>query len=211
MDKWNITAGQIAAIQKRTRWLLALVQGSDQGRITSSQGTDFTFKFGPGFQATPILGIIPLYGEVAVAPQPGSEEGVLVIDGPTQKGVRPRTELDREPLRITIEKGKVKKVSGDRIQLERLRKFIQSGSPRADQVDEVGLVTTQVPENDLCWWEDGTHHHDTVHVAIGNNLEKKQQVHGVCHMDGEIVRPTISIDGLVITRNGVFIDVNVTG
>ena len=206
MDKWDITSEQIAAIPRRTMWLLDLIKNARTGRITSSLGTDFSFGLGAGSNAKPILGIVPLYGEVAVAPRPGSEEGVIVVGGPTQKQVRPRTELDREPLRIVIEKGKMRDAGGDSAQVRRLKDFIASGDPRADRVDEVGLVTTQVVENDLYWWYDGTHHHNTTHVALGNNMDKEHKVHGQRHMDGEIVNPTITIDNVVITKDGVFMD-----
>lgn len=210
MDAWDISAEQVQAIHRRTRWLQRLVPLARQGRITSRLGTDFTFGLGPQAVGTPVLAIVPLYGELAVAPVSGTEHGRLVFDGPTQRGVRPRGELDRIPLDITVEQGRVGEIRGDAVQLGRLQAFMRSGSPIADRIDEVGLVTTPIPENDAYWWEDGTHHHDTVHVAIGNNLEKAQQVHGVCHMDGEIRQPTVSIDGVVIIRDGVFCDENVT-
>ena len=149
---------------------------------------------------------MPLYGEVPVIPAQGSEEGILVVDGPTQRGIRPRSEQDREPLRITIEEGKVVDFRGDAEQVERLNAFIENGNPRADNVDEVGIVTTDVAENDEYWWEDGTHHHDRTHIAIGNNMLRSDNVHGKAHMDCEIGKPTITVDELTVVKDGVFSD-----
>ena len=206
MEKWNITKEAVRGIADRTHWLLDQLQCAKQGRITSPSGTDLTFGLGPTSSRTPILGIVPLYGEVAVAPAPQSTSGVFVVDGPTQLYVRPANETDRVPLRITVERGQVVDMQGDPTQLERLKKFIASGDPPANSIDEVGILTTPFQENDWFDWPDGTHHHDCVHVALGNNTRRGEVVHGPRHMDGEIRKPTISIDGLVIIENGVFLD-----
>jgi len=105
-----------------------------------------------------------------------------------------------------VEAGRVVAVSGDPVQIERLERFIASGDPPADAIDEVGILTTNFVENDIYYWSDGTHHHDRVHVALGNNVRRDTVVHGPRHMDCEINKPTISIDGLVIVEHGIFLD-----
>lgn len=208
MDRWDITAEQVAAIPVRTDRLLKLVQAAREGHITSPAGTDFYFKLGKEAAANPFKVLIPLFGELAIVPAPGREHGIFVVDGPTQKGVRTRHELDREPLRITVENGQVRDYTGDPEQVGRLKGFIENGDPRADRIDEVGIVTCQLKENDDFWWEDGTHHHDTIHIALGNNLHKESRVHGAAHMDGEVIKPTVRIDGTVIIKDGMFRDDN---
>jgi leucyl aminopeptidase (aminopeptidase T) len=206
MEEWEITPEEVAAIRKRTMWLLALLDSSEKVHVSSPAGTDFSFGLGQGANWLPILGIVPLYGEVAVIPQQKSGSGVFVVDGPTQMDVRTKDELDREPLRITIDAGRVKDISGDPVQTQRLKEFISSGDPPAETIDEVGIITTSIKANDKYWWRDGTHHHDTVHIALGNNQRRDTLVHGPRHMDGEVCRPTISVDGMVIVRDGVFLD-----
>ncbi len=206
MEKWDISAEQVTMIRTRTEWLIALLDRSETVRVTSGAGTDFTFGLGEGSKYLPILGIMPLYGEVAVTGRQGSESGVYVIDGPTQMGVRTQDELDREPLRITVEDGRVKDISGDDEQVRRCREFIASDDRRADAIDEIGILTTKIRENDEYYWSDGTHHHDCVHIALGNNLRRDALVHGPRHMDGEVRRPTIEVDGKVIVKDGVFRD-----
>ena len=90
--------------------------------------------------------------------------------------------------------------------LERLRAFIASGEPPADAIDEVGIVTTTLGENHRYYWSDGTHLHDRVHIALGNNVRRDVLVHGPKHMDGEVDKPTIRIDGRLIVRDGIWID-----
>ncbi|MDD4192524.1 MAG: hypothetical protein PHI28_14420 [Mangrovibacterium sp.] len=96
--------------------------------------------------------------------------------------------------------------TGDPVQVKRLKEFIASGDPPANAIDEVGILTTKFKENDECYWSDGTHHHDRVHVALGNNVLRDMLVHGPKHMDCEVSKPTTSIDGVVITKDGVFQD-----
>lgn len=205
MEEWNITPEQVSVIRKRTLWLMEKIKTARIGRITSKKGTDFTFGLGTGCSFTPILGIIPFYGEVAVVPDIKSTYGTFVVDGPTQRDVRPRGELDKDPFTIDVKAGRVKNIrGGDSVQLKRLNEFIASSDPHADAIDEVGLVTTGFVENDRYYWSDGTHHHDTVHIALGNNVLRNTLVHGAKHMDCEVLKPTISIDGLVIIEDGVF-------
>lgn len=206
MDQWSISADRVRRKDRITRSLARKLKTATSGRITSPGGTDLTFGLGEPSAAVPVLGIVPLYAEVAVVPNPLGTDGVLVVDGPTQMGVRPKEEQDQEPLRIEIRNGRAVGFSGDQEQLKRLRAFIASGNPPADAVDEVGIVTTPFVENDRFYWSDGTHHHDRAHVALGNNVRRDTIIHGPKHMDGEIEQPTIAIDGTVIIRDGVVVE-----
>jgi len=209
MDQWDITAHDVAMINKRTDWLLGALDRASALHISSPAGTDFVVGLGEGAKANPFRVLVPLYGEVALVPQFGTESGTLIFDGPTQRGVRPTDEMERPPLCIEVADGVVTSCEGEPAQLDRLRAFIENASPRADHIDEVGILTTQIKANDECWWEDGTHNSERVHVALGNNLARDGRVHGHAHMDGEIVRPSIRLDDTVIVRDGVFVDENV--
>ena len=211
MDQWEITAAEVAAIRIRTDWLLEQIAGGGVLRITSAAGTDFSVGVGGAAKANPFLVPAPLYGEVALVPQFGAESGVLIVDGPTQRGVRPANQLDREPLRIVADNGIVTDYSGDPEQVSRLKAFIEAGEPRADHIDEVGVLTTQIKANDGYWRADGAHCSDRTHVALGNNLARDGAVHGYSHMDGEIIRPTLTLNDTVIVADGVFVDANVPG
>lgn len=206
IEEWEIAPEEVLKIRIRTEWLLNLLKSSKTGTITSSLGTDFTFGLGPNSNLSPILGIIPFYGEIAVTPSLENTSGTFIVDGPTQLDVRPANELDRKPLMITVKDGRVKDVIGDKVQLKRLREFIASGVPPADAIDEVGILTTTLEENDKYYWSDGTHHHDRIHIALGNNVRRDTVVHGPKHMDCEVCKPTISIDGLIVIENGIFKD-----
>ena len=207
MDQWNITAEQVAMINRRTDWLMERLPRSRTLHISSPAGTDFRVGLA-GATPNPFRVLVPLYGEVALVPEFGTETGTLIVDGPSQCGVRPKTELDRPPLRVDVADGRVTGWEGDDEQVRRLEAFVEGASPRADHVDEVGILTTQIKANDDCWWESGTHHSDRIHVALGNNDARDGRVHGYAHMDLEIVRPTLSLDDTVVIREGVFVDEN---
>ena len=205
LEEWEVEPEEIAAIRERTLWLLDLLRDAEEGHITSPAGTDLTFGLGETASSVPVLGIIPFYGEVAVMPALETTSGVFVVDGPTQRGIRPADELDRKPLRIAVEEGRVVDMTGCPVQLRRLEAFIAGGDPPADAVDEVGILTTTLEENDTYYWSDGTHHHDRVHIALGNNVRRDVVVHGPKHADTEIDKPTIRIDGHVVVKEGVWL------
>jgi hypothetical protein len=206
MEQWDLKADEVAAIRRRTERLKAMLDACRSIRVTSPAGTDITFAMGPQASCKPILGIVPLYGEVAVSPPGGSGDGVIVVDGPTQQKVRPASELDRPPLRIVVKGGRATEYSGDATQVSRLKAFIASGTPAADAIDEVGIPTTRIPENDRFWWSDGTHHGRRIHIALGNNLQDRAtRVHGARHMDTESDRPSLFLDGREVLREGEFL------
>lgn len=201
MDLWDITEEEVAAIEPTTKKLLSLVEQGHSFRVTSPAGTDFTFET---LSAKHILGIFPIYAEVAIMPQFGSGSGVVVVDGATQRDVRPCTETDREPLRVVIENNEAVSWSGAPQQVARLEAFMNASDVKGKFVDEVGLPTTRIASNNLAW-PDGTHQSDTIHIALGNNAQRDEVVHGVLHMDMEVRNPTFYIDGKPVIKDQKFL------
>lgn len=205
MSRWTLDAAAVASIRPRTMRLIELLNACCEVRVTTPAGTDFRFEMEADCHATPILGIVPLYGEVAIAPTQGSESGRIVVDGPSQKGVRRADELGREPLRIDVEGGRAIYWTGDKEQVARLEAFLADGDPQPHYIDEVGIPTSRVMDNDWAWWSDGTHHLERLHIALGNNLHRENHVHGAQHMDLEINRPTVKLDGVTIIDDARFV------
>lgn len=211
MDKWEITAEEVATIRRRTIWLDDRLRSVKKIQVTSPAGTDITVGLKPGSIWYRILGIIPLYGEVSVIPQVGPEtEGVYVVDGSTQRGVRQPKETDRTPLRFVVKDGRIQDMSGDAEQLIRLKKLMADSGTSEVTIDEVGIVTTSIAANDAYWtsgrYTNGTHSHNTIHIALGNNVRRGEVVHGALHMDGDIRRPTVRLDDQIIIKDGIFVD-----
>ena len=211
MENWNLSSELVRAIRPRTEWLDAKLKSTKEVRITSPAGMDLRVPMLKGVRWYPILGIVPLYGEVAIIPALGpGVEGTIVIDGPTYRGARPPWETDREPLRFGMKDGLVTSISGDPEQVARMKKLDADNSPAGFGLDEIGLVTTDCPDNDTYWtsgrFNNGTHAHDTIHIALGKNMSRNGVVHSNLHMDMDIRKPTVSLDGLVIIKDGVFLD-----
>ena len=211
MENWNLSSELVRAIRPRTEWLDAKLKTTKEVRITSPAGMDLKIPMLKGVRWYPILGIVPLYGEVAIIPALGpGVEGTIVIDGPTYRGARPPWETDREPLRFGMKDGLVTSISGDPEQVARMKKLDADNSPAGFGLDEIGLVTTDCPDNDTYWtsgrFNNGTHAHDTIHIALGKNMSRNGVVHSNLHMDMDIRKPTVMLDGLVIIKDGVFVD-----
>ena len=103
-------------------------------------------------------------------------------------------------------------ISGDPEQVARLKKLDEMYEPAGFGLDEVGLVTMtpDLKDNDAYWtsgrFQNGTHSHDTIHIALGKNAKRAGVVHSNLHMDMDIRRPTVSVDGQVVIKDGVFVD-----
>ena len=211
MENWNLSSELVRAIRPRTEWLDAKLKTTKVVRITSPAGMDLKIPMLKGVRWYPILGIVPLYGEGAILPALGpGVEGTIVIDGPTYRGARPPWETDREPLRFGMKDGLVTSISGDPEQVARMKKLDADNSPAGFGLDEIGLVTTDCPDNDTYWtsgrFNNGTHAHDTIHIALGKNMSRNGVVHSNLHMDMDIRKPTVMLDDLVIIKDGVFLD-----
>ena len=97
--------------------------------------------------------------------------------------------------------------SGNPVQVARLDKLMEDIDPKPELCDELGIVTTNSPENGIYGWkEDQSHSIGCVHVAIGNNHQRGEIIHSTEHIDFDINLPTVSVDGQVIIHDGVFED-----
>lgn len=224
LGEWDIDEKRILADRRRANMLYEKLKSASKIRVTSAKGTDITCVFSPkeGGGAPdgmyPVNGIIPFYSEVAIVPSLGSVNGVAVIDGASERAygqrgfpIRPNIpgyrEMYMEPMTLTFKDSLLVDYSGPKIQTDRLDKLMADVSPKPDICDEIGIVTTSSVENDIYGWcVDGSHHIKCVHVALGNNRNRKEIIHSTEHIDFDIHDPTIEVDGVVICRNGEFDD-----
>ena len=219
MEEWDINKEEVFMNRKRALGLYSMVQSAKSLRITTKRGTDIHCAVEKGLDAIyPVMGIIPFYSEVAVIPSLGTVNGVVVADGASerthnQRGfpIRPNTpthnELYKEPMKLVFKDSILTAFSGDEVQVKRLQALLDEISPKADLCDEIGLVTTTSPENNIYGWKvDGTHQINCVHVAIGNNRRRGEIIHSTEHIDFDIHDPLIEIDGVCIFKDGKFND-----
>jgi leucyl aminopeptidase (aminopeptidase T) len=184
------------------KWLKE-VSGNHEVRITSAAGTDLSFKIGKYpfknddgciFEGGTV-GNLPA-GEVFVAPDPGTAQGTLVIDGSIGS-------LEwvpgMESAYLKLENGKI--ISFDGENGKRLEATLKPHGEKALLVAEFGIGTN--PESRMC----GNLLEDekvkgTIHIAFGNNCGFGGDNDVPVHIDGLVVKPDVYIDGKILMKQG---------
>jgi len=178
------------ALVARTARLVGEVNRAVEIIVTTPNGT--RMKFGKkGRHAAGDDGILTLpgsfgnlpAGEVFLAPQEGTSEGVMVLEyAPTRKLA--------SPLVLTVKRGEVTAIDGDepyRLRLE--EKFAESGNNR--NIAELGIGTNDRatrPDNVL----EAEKILGTIHVALGDNSGFGGDVQTPFHEDYVFYRPTLT-------------------
>lgn len=191
-------------IRERTEPLAELLSRSSEARLTSPAGTDLrlSLKGRTGHADTGIFteagafGNLPA-GEAYIAPLEGTARGIIVFDG-SVAGVG-RIE---QPIHIVVEDGYAVRIEGGE-EAERLKALIEPHGWEARNIAELGIgtndratVTGQVLEDEKAF--------GTVHIALGNNATIGGTVEVASHLDGLVLKPTLTLDGQVVLRDGTF-------
>lgn len=217
LTEWEFDHEEILAARRRTPVLRRLVSRAKEMRITTELGTDLVCKVGKENFANiyDVLSLVPFYSEVAIVPKYGTVSGKAVIDGASQRSIRPQTYqrrcVDEGTMTMWLEEGRLVRFEApNETQRKALEEYINTADPKADQVDEIGLVTVTAPINDQypwSWWGDGTHHSRSVHIALGNNANDREgMIHASAHCDFDIYNPVIEIDGVIVYDKDHFND-----
>lgn len=190
---------QIAAVSKK---FAAVLSAGKTAHITTPAGTDLTLSLA-GREGQPDTGInhqagdfsnLPA-GEAYIAPLEETAEGLLVIDG-AMAGIGVLT----EPISMTVEKGYVTSFAGGEAAAKLEAMLAEYGRP-ARNIAELGIGTNdkatlcgQVLEDEKVM--------GTVHVALGNSASFGGKVQVSIHLDGILTKPTLTIDGQVVIKDG---------
>lgn len=134
-------------------------------------------------------------GEAYIAPLEDGVDGEMIIDG-SMVGIG---KLE-SPLHVVIEKGKLKKVSGQ--YSEKLD--ILLANERNATVGELGIGTNEAAVLNGIILEDEKVY-GTVHIAFGTNTSFGGVNKADCHMDGIILNPTLYFDDKLIIDKGKFV------
>lgn len=199
---------QIAALTNR---LGDKLQGRSHVRITTPLGTELEMNISGRdvkrdtglFHQTHQHGNLPA-GECYVSPIEDQTWGVFVVDK-SYPGI-----LIKDPIRLTVEAGRVVNIEGGR-EAQQLLAMIEDGErkPHGDGcrvVAELGIGTNPnarlqgnvlVDEKVM----------GTVHIAIGHNALASYggQNHAPIHLDGVMGQPTLTVDGETLIRNGEYL------
>ncbi|MBX0295562.1 aminopeptidase [Haloarcula nitratireducens] len=183
------------AIRQHCEDVLAQVEGAEEIRVTSPQGTDITFGVGSrewnldtGIVHEPgAMSNLPA-GEVFLAPE--TADGTFVVDGT----MRPHGKLDGLELTFEVEDGYVTDVGDDEIRGQ-IETAAEEVGRDAYNLAELGIGTnvavTELVGSVLLDEKAG----GTVHIAIGDDHAIGGDTHAPIHLDGILREPTVYADG----------------
>lgn len=178
------------------------LHGSSSAHVTTSLGTDLhmslvgrEWKVDTGkLRGQGVYGNLPA-GEIYIAPNEDSAEGILVIDK-SLPGL-----LLTEPVKMVFEKGRVTNIEGDE-GAKYLENAITQHGDATRVIAELGIGTNPRArlQGNILTDEKVL---GTIHIAIGRN----DFIGGVniatnTHIDGVVSQPTLEIDSKMLIQNG---------
>ncbi len=137
-------------------------------------------------------------GESFIAPVEGTAKGIYIIDG----SVGSIGKVDK-PIKILVEKGYVKKITGGKT-AKQLQKSLNKVGKKSRNIAEFGIgannkaiISGNMLEDEKVM--------GTCHIALGNNTSFGGKIEIPLHIDGLIKNPTILIDNKKIMQEGKLI------
>lgn len=193
-------------IARITKVLGEALSGKSEIQVTSDAGTDLGFSIAGRriLQDTGIftqpgqLGNLP-GGEFFVAPVEGTGEGIMVIDGCSFVSSVP---LD-QPIRINLKDGLAIDVDGG-LAARALVEVFEAVGPLARNLAEFGNGTNRGVSLASGLTVEVEKLLETSHFAWGNNTGMGGSISVPLHLDGVMMRPSWTADGIPFMTRGVF-------
>ncbi len=172
-------------------------------RVTSSLGTDISMdingrkafvlagKFEPG-----TIACFP-DGEAPIAPVEGTTNGTIVFDACIH-GIGAL----REPVRLIVREGRVVEIGGG-AEAQVLKGILEAhGDESSYLIGEFAIGTNSKARLTGNVSEDKKGL-GRVHIALGDNSTLGGRIRSKTHLDGVVLRPTVTVDGRVIVDGGM--------
>ena len=175
--------------------------------LTSDLGTDIRMDV-IGRQAISLagqgrpghLGGSAFPGEAAIAPIEGSANGKIVFEYSMDN-----LGLLDQPIHLTVKEGSVTAIEGGS-SADELRRLLDQSDAGATNIAEFAIGTNPVASMTGNMAENKKVR-GTVHMALGDNMTIGGAVRSDVHLDGMVLRPTVTIDGeTVVDRGRLMID-----
>jgi leucyl aminopeptidase (aminopeptidase T) len=182
-----------------------LLAASDAVRLTTPAGTDLRLSL-KGRPSNPHCGLVRKPGdfttvpnvECSSSPVEGTSEGVVVVDASIPYyGVG----LVQEPVRFDVAEGRVTRISGGH-QADFLDRLLaRQGDPAVYNLAQLSFgLNPHCPMEGVMLHDEGVY--GTAHVGIGTSVLLGGQVKTLTHFDALMWKPTLSLDGEVVLRDG---------
>lgn len=182
-----------ASIENASELHLTTPAGTDLTMSTKARsGNAYTCMVGPG-EFSPVPNI-----EANVAPIEKISEGIIVVDGSIPyEGIG----LIREPITIEVSQGMLGEISGGFQARQLIESFEQQNDPFAYNVAELGIgLNPQCKLIGVMLEDQGVY--GTAHIGTGTNITLGGNVKARSHYDLVLKKPTLTVDGRVILKNG---------
>lgn len=206
-DFWDreIPIHELEKVRKNTEELAGRLTEAQEVKITSDYGTDITMsvKGRTGIPLSPLsqspIIVVPDYAEAAIAPVEGTTNGLLVIDASVQGW----NYLLREPLRLTVRKGRVTDVSGNEDEVRRLKEILLRDENASNCAAELGIGTCHLVAVPLLGLVSDYGALGNVHVAVGRNNDIGGQTLSAIHLDLCMTKTRVELDGVCVLEKDV--------
>ena len=177
-------------------------------RVTTPHGTDVTFDtagrpwyaYSSFFEDGATAAVFP-GGEVNTCPNEHSGEGRIVIDSFMMEIGRPAT-----PISWDLREGRIVSIEGgeEARRLERL--LAEHGDDNSRWIGELSVGTNYAARTIGSALED-KQVYGTCHIALGTGVSApdglyKRRYTSALHLDGVMTRPTVTVDGVEVVRDG---------
>ncbi len=193
-------------IAKRTEKLSKLLDKAKDVHITSPAGTDIKFSI-KDINAISSRGIVDKpgtfgnlpSGESYLMPVEGNANGVIVVDG-SMAGLGMIEKGDK--ITMKVEDGFVTDIEGGKA-ADKLKDMLKDFGKEARNIAEFGVGTNDGAKLSGDILEDEKVM-GTIHLAIGNNKSMGGTFDVQLHLDGMVMKPTFTLDGDEIMKDGEF-------
>jgi len=190
-------------IAERTHKVTEILDNGENVHVTSPIGTDIILPIS-GIKAISSTGLVTEKGsggnlpsgESYLMPAEGKSNGVFYVDG-SFAGIG---KIGSEPIKITVEDGYAVKIEGGEEALT-LEEMLKPKGRDAYNVAELGIgtndqaiVTGMILEDEKVM--------GTAHIALGNNITMGGTCSVGIHLDGVILKPTVTVDGTPLMKDG---------
>lgn len=198
-------AADYASIKTLSEKLAELLTRGKYVRVTNEAGTDICVPVDGrtgladtgDYTMKGSFGNLPA-GEAFLAPVEGGSNGVIVFTS-SISGVG----ICEKPVRVTVENGFAALIEGG-AEARVLKGLLEPLGKNAFNVAELGIgtndkaiLTGNVLEDEKVL--------GTVHIAFGNNRGFGGNVDVPIHLDGMIIEPTVTIDGVMVMEKGILL------
>jgi leucyl aminopeptidase (aminopeptidase T) len=191
------------ALRERTTKVAEVLTAANEVRVQSLAGTDVTFKL-TGRKGIPFCGVWSketgfasfITGEAASGPLEGTTNGTIVVDFSMDS-----IGLLKQPLVFTVKDGKVVNLTGASEEVNAIQRYLDRNENNRN-IAEFAIGTN--PKARLIGiLQEDKKKEGSVHFAIGDNKSLGGIVEAEIHLDGLLLKPTVTIDNkTVLVDNG---------